>query len=64
MFRGEPFAEEDYSTAIVEVQRAIERYDPGVLGLAWATDESPRVQLEPVGTRGYIELWPVKRARI
>lgn len=59
MFRGEPFAEENYGRAIEEVWDAIEKYDPAVIGYSW--DESnPRIQLEPVGTRGYIELRPIK----
>ena len=59
MFRGEPFQEEDYSQAIEEVWAAIDKYDPHLIGSAW--DESnPRIQLEPIGTRGYIELRPIK----
>lgn len=58
MFQGEPFREEDYCEAIVEVQRAAEKYDPALLGLKW-NDQEPRIQLEPLGTRGYIELYPV-----
>ena len=59
MFRGEPFAEEDYAQAIGEVWDAIKKYDPSVVGLAW-DDSNPRIQLGPIGTRGYIELVPVK----
>ena len=59
MLKGEPFAEEDYEQAITEVRNAIEKYDPSIVNLSW--DESnPRIQLEPVGSRGYIELMPVK----
>ena len=58
MFQGEPFEEEDYSQAIEEVQSAIRKYDPCVIGYAW-DKENPRIQLEPIGTRGYIELLPV-----
>lgn len=59
MFQGEPFAEEDYCEAIEQVQSAIEKYNPSVIGYEW--DKSrPRMQLEPVGARGYIELLPVK----
>lgn len=55
MFQGEPFAEEDYSEAIKQVWNAIKKYDPSIIGYTW--DESnPRIQLEPIGTRGYIEL--------
>ncbi len=59
LFQGEPFREEDYSRAIKEVQFAAERYDPTVWGLTW-NDSAPRMQLAPVGERGYMELWPVK----
>lgn len=59
MFQGEPFAEEDYGKAIEQVWDAIKKYDPAVLGLSW-DEENPRIQLEPIGTRGYIELLAVK----
>lgn len=59
MFQGEPFAEEDYGEAIEQVWTAIKKYNPSVLGLTW-DDSNPRIQLEPIGTRGYIELWSVK----
>ncbi|MCM1386520.1 MAG: AraC family transcriptional regulator [Bacillus sp. (in: Bacteria)] len=58
MFQGEPFAEEEYGQAIEQLQNAIAGYDPGIWGYVW--DEcNPRIQLEPIGTRGYIELLPV-----
>ncbi|MEW4411927.1 AraC family transcriptional regulator [Clostridium sp. AN503] len=59
MFQGEPFEEEDYCQAITNVQQAMEKYDPSVLGLSW-DKENPRIQLEPIGKRGYIELLAVK----
>lgn len=59
MFKGEPFAEEDYCGAIEEVQAAIGKYDPAVIGMQWDS-ANPRIQLEPIGTRGYIELLAVK----
>lgn len=59
MFQGEPFKEEDYCTAIEEVQDAISKYNPNVIGYEW-DNENPRIQLEPIGTRGYIELYPIK----
>ncbi len=59
MFQGEPFAEEDFGEAIDEVQKAIAKYNPAVAGLEWDS-QNPRIQLEPIGTRGYIELLPVK----
>ena len=59
MFQGEPFAEEDFGTAIEEVQTAIKKYDPSIIGYKWDKD-NPRIQLEPIGTRGYIELLAIK----
>lgn len=60
MFQGEPFAEEDYCTAIEEVRQAIETYDPAVIGYQW-DEQNPRIQLEPIGSRGYIELLAVQK---
>ena len=60
MFQGQPFPEEDYCEAIRTVQAAIDSYDPSVIGYRW-DDENPRIQLEPRGERGYIELRAVRR---
>jgi AraC-like DNA-binding protein len=59
LFRGEPFAEEDYARAINEIWQAEKKYDPAFIGYKW-DEENPRIQLEPRGERGYIELVPVK----
>lgn len=55
MFQGEPFAEEDYGKAIQEIWDAEKKYDPSVIGCAWDSG-NPKIQLEPIGARGYIEL--------
>ena len=60
MFQGQPFREEDYCAAIRAVQMAMDGYDPAVIGYRW-DDENPRIQLEPRGQRGYIELRAVRR---
>ena len=60
LFRGEPFAEEDYVEAIGEIWDAEKKYDPAFIGFEW-DNENPRIQLEPRGERGYIELVPVKK---
>ena len=60
MFQGQPFREEDYCAAIRAVQTAMDGYDPSVIGYRW-DDENPRIQLEPRGQRGYIELRAVRR---
>ena len=60
LFRGEPFAEENYVAAITEIWDAEKKYNPDFIGYEW-DDKNPRIQLEPVGDRGYIELVPVKK---
>ena len=59
MFQGEPFEEEDYVEAIGQIWEAAKKYNPETIGYSW-DDENPRIQLEPIGKRGYIELYPVK----
>ena len=59
MFRGEPFEEENFGEAIQQVWDAIKKYNPQSMGYAW-DDSNPRIQLEPIGARGYIELIAVK----
>jgi len=58
--QGEPFREEDYAQAILSVQYSLEHYDPTIIGYTW-DDSNPRIQLEPRGERGYIELRAIKR---
>lgn len=60
VFQGEPFNEEFYCEAIQAVQHAMDRYDPSVIGYEW-DGENPRIQLEPRGERGYIEMLAIKR---
>lgn len=59
MFQGEPFEEEDYCEAIEAVQQSMGKYTPSVIGYQW-DDSNPKIQLEPRGERGYIELRAVK----
>ena len=59
MFQGEPFAEEDFEEAILQMWDAIKKYRPETVGYCWDTS-NPRIQLEPIGARGYMELYPVK----
>lgn len=58
-FQGEPFEEEDYQEAITEVWESIKKFNPATIGFAWDED-NPRIQLEPHGDRGYIELLAIK----
>lgn len=59
MFQGEPFEEANFAETIQEVWEAINKYNPKTIGYEWDST-NPRIQLEPIGTRGYIELHPVK----
>lgn len=59
-FRSKPFAEADFGKAIEEVWSAMAAFDPAPLGYAW-NDDAPRIQLEPRGERGYVELRAVKQ---
>lgn len=61
MFQGEPFSEEDYELAIKEIEDAIEKYDPSLIGFQW-DNTNPIIQLEPIGSRGYIELVAICQA--
>ena len=60
LFRGEPFDPDNYVEAIVEIWDAEKKYNPEFIGYEW-DDMNPRIQLEPIGERGYIELVPVKK---
>lgn len=60
LFQGQPFQEEDYCEAIQAVRQAMEQFNPIPMGYAW-DEEAPRIQLEPRGERGYIELKAVRR---
>ena len=62
LFRGEPFEEEKYVSAINEIWDAEKKYNPAFIGYEW-DDMNPRIQLEPIGERGYIELVPVRKTK-
>ena len=59
VFQGEPFAEEDFEEAILQVWEAMKKCNPETIGYCW-DDTNPRIQLEPRGERGYIEQVAVK----
>lgn len=59
MFQGEPFEEADFCEAIEALQESIKKYDPSIIGYSY-DDSNPRIQLEPIGARGYIEMLSIK----
>ena len=42
------------------MRSAIKKYDPKTIGYTWDKN-NPKIQLEPIGTRGYIEMMPIKK---
>lgn len=60
IFQGEPYEDEEFMTAIDQLQEKIKSYDPKIYGFEWANEDAPRFQLEPWGYRGYIEGRPVR----
>lgn len=60
VFQGEAFDDSEFEAAILEVQCAIEKYNPEIYGFRWADEDGPRIQLAPMGYRGYIEARPVR----
>lgn len=59
LFQGESFKEEEYGEAILALKKAMDAYDPKPLGYR-KKKEGLRIQLEPKGERGYIELLEVE----
>lgn len=54
MFQGSPYPDEYYDEAIRYLHQEIDAYDPTLYGYQWA-ENSIKIQLEPLGYRGYIE---------
>jgi hypothetical protein len=61
IFQGPPFEDEDHEEAIAGLWDVMKKYDPTFYGFAWADEDGPRFQMEPLGYRGYIEARPCKR---
>jgi hypothetical protein len=61
VFQGEPFRDEDFEEAIGEIWEHVKKFDPKLYGYDWDPEAAPRFQLEPMGYRGYIEAYPVKK---
>ena len=60
IFQSEPYDDEKFEDAIDMVWEKMKKYDPKVYGFKWADEDGPRIQLEPLGYRGYIEARPVR----
>ena len=60
VFQGEPYKDEDYEEAIGALWDRIKKFNPEVYGYEYDATVAPKMQLEPQGWRGYIELHPIK----
>ena len=63
IFQGEPFDDENYAEAISVLWKGIKKFNPEVYGYEYAPELAPKMQLAPVGWRGYIEMHPIKEIR-
>jgi len=62
VFQGPPFDDDKKAAkAIMDLWAMLETFSPESYGFAWADEDGPRLQLEPRGTRGHIELLPVRQ---
>ncbi len=61
VFQGEPYDDDDFKEAIGEIWAHVKTFDPKLYGYDWAPEDAPRFQLAPMGYRGYIEAYPVKK---
>lgn len=60
IFQGPPYDDEDFEQAITDLWAVMQDYRPETYGFRWADEDGPRIQLEPLGYRGYIEARPVR----
>ncbi len=59
VFQGEPYNDDNFREEVGAVMDAVSRYNPESFGFKWADKLAPRIQLRPLGYRGYIEAKPV-----
>ena len=60
VFQGEPYDDEYYQEAVGNCMGCIGNFNPEVYGYQYADELAPRMQLAPMGWRGYIEMRPIK----
>jgi len=63
VFQGEPYEDDNFSEAIGEIWEHVKTFDPKLYGYDWDPEAAPRFQLAPMGYRGYIEAYPVKKLK-
>lgn len=63
VFQGQPYDDEKFEEAIVELWGVMKGYNPEIYGFKYADEDGPRFQLAPMGYRGYIEARPVRQLK-
>lgn len=61
VFQGQPYDDEKFEKAIGDLWEIMKNYNPELYGFTWADNDGPRIQLAPMGYRGYIEARPVRQ---
>ncbi|MCL2498996.1 MAG: AraC family transcriptional regulator [Defluviitaleaceae bacterium] len=59
VFQGETYDKEYFADAVGKCMHQIKKFNPEVYGYRYAPELAPRMQLAPMGWRGYIEMHPV-----
>jgi len=59
VFQGEPYDDEHFMDAVGQCMGRIKKFNPEVYGYKYAPEMAPRMQLAPMGWRGYIEMLPI-----
>lgn len=60
VFQGEPYDDELFQEAVGLCMERIGKFNPEVYGYEYAQELAPRMQLAPMGWRGYIEMRPIR----
>jgi AraC family transcriptional regulator len=60
VFQGEPYDDEHFEEAVSLCMERIDQFNPEVYGYQYAEELAPRMQLVPLGWRGYIEMRPIR----
>jgi len=59
VFQGETYDDEHFQDAVGQCMERIKKFNPEAYGYRYAPEIAPRMQLAPMGWRGYIEMMPV-----
>jgi len=63
VFQGPPFDDDKFGKAGMDLWAMLDTFNPEPYGFAWADEDGPRLELEPKGYRGHIELLPVRQIK-